>query len=282
MPTKDSLLADLIRLGVREGDTLFVRAALGKVGRFKASERTAIIDAILDVLGPEGTIVTLGFTKTFPVWKIDKYYFFTDKIPSTTGALSKLFLEDSNCKRSKHPCCSFLAIGQNADFIVDGHDESSLCYSPVKKLIELNAKCMLIGCVDDSPGFTTTHYVQEELHLTSRSVFSGLTGVYYIDNHGSNKKYIRKDIGGCSRGFEKFYKFYRDAGILTEGKFGNAVSYLADAQDLYRIDYALIDKDNTFPLCENDSCIMCRCGWYYNLKEAPRYLSYRVKRLFKS
>lgn len=45
-----------------------------------------------------------------------------------------------------------------------------MLYDPIKKLIELNAKMIIFGIIDESPGFfTTVHYAQQELGLTKQS-----------------------------------------------------------------------------------------------------------------
>jgi aminoglycoside 3-N-acetyltransferase len=54
--TFDSLRADLRALGVTDGMTLMVHASLNKVG-YLVGGPVALIHALLDVLGTEGTLV---------------------------------------------------------------------------------------------------------------------------------------------------------------------------------------------------------------------------------
>lgn len=186
MLNKDILVESFKSLDIAQGDTVFIRGNLGKVGRLKP--RSIFLDALLEVVGEEGTIATLGFTKAFPFYKIDKEYIFDRNTPSTSGALAKLFMNHTKCVRSEHPTNSFLAIGKNASIIVEEHDESSLSYAPMKKIIELNAKMVIFGIIADSPGFTTVHYAQEELGLTKKSLFKGVLKVYYYK--GREKKFL--------------------------------------------------------------------------------------------
>ncbi|KGK43297.1 hypothetical protein LH51_01325 [Nitrincola sp. A-D6] len=280
MIDKDSLIEDLKNLGIKSGDTVFIRASLSKVGRLKSSDRNIIIESLLESVGENGTLVTLGFTKIFSFWNLKDDYVFDKNTPSTTGALSKMFLGNPNCKRSQHPCCSFLAIGPKSDYILEGHNEQSTSYIPIKKLIDLNAHCLLIGCIDDSPGFTTVHYVQEELGLTNRSLISSIFRVYYKSESGKNELFIRKDIGGCSAGFDKFYGHYLKAGILKVGRFGNANCISAYASDLYKIDKDLIRNNKKFPLCDNSECVICRCTWTYNLTDIPKFILAKIRKVF--
>lgn len=276
MINKASLVNDLENLGIRKGDTLFIRASLGKIGRIKRNDKHIIIDSLLEVIGDDGTLVTLGFSKIFPFWRIDKSFVFNKNSPSNTGALSKIFMSHDNCKRSAHPCCSFLSIGKYSDFILEGHNENSTSYLPVGKLIELDAKCLLIGCVADSPGFTTVHYSQEKLGLTKKSILSSFFRVFYEDKDGRLNLFVRRDVGGCSSGFGKFYSDYLKAGILRVGDIGDAYSILANAKELFSIEIDIISRNNSYPLCDNKCCFVCRCSWYYNIKDIPCFLVHKI------
>lgn len=271
------LLEDLRRLGVEQGDTVLFRASLGSIGKMEGRKGEAIFKAMCDAVGEQGTIVTLGFSKVFPFYKVDKKRVFNSSAPANTGALSKLFLTNPNCLRSKHPSNSFLAIGANAEDIVAGHDENSMAYTPMKTLIELNAKMVLIGCVSSSPGFTTVHYAQQVLGLTNKSLLSGLFRVYY-EKDGSDEVALfkKKDLGGCSMGFGKFYKDYIEAGILKTGNVGSAYSIAVEAKPAYEVEYNKIKENPRYPLCDNPLCFVCRATQLYNIQQAPGYICRKI------
>ena len=158
MIVEDTLIADFLKLGIKNGDTVFIRGNLGKIGKLK--KREYFLDALFSVIGETGTIVTLGFTKSFPFYRLDKNYIFDKNTLPYTGALGKLCLKYKGAIRSKHPTNSFIAIGKNAKFILDNHDERAMLYDPMKKIIGLNAKMLIFGIINESPGFTSVHYVQ--------------------------------------------------------------------------------------------------------------------------
>ena len=56
MITFDSLRNDLKALGVSSGDLLFLRISYKAIGRVEGGPKT-FVDALLDVVGKEGTIV---------------------------------------------------------------------------------------------------------------------------------------------------------------------------------------------------------------------------------
>ena len=67
-PTVDSVLSDLVALGVRQGDVIFVTADLIQVGLFfknrKETER-AWVSLLNQAVGDEGTIIVAAYTPTF-------------------------------------------------------------------------------------------------------------------------------------------------------------------------------------------------------------------------
>lgn len=279
MNNKEKLIGDFEKLGLIEGDVVFIRGNLGKVGRMKPRE--VFLDALFEVIGISGTVVTLGFTKSFPFYKVDKEYIFKKTTVPETGAFGKLCLKYENSKRSMHPTNSFIAIGKYTDEILKDHDENSMLYDPVKKLIELNAKMIVFGIIDESPGFTTAHYAQQELGLTKKSFFKNLFRVYYEDSFGTPKLYKKNNVGGCSAGFGKFYPYYLASGFLKTGSIGNSSAILINAKDAYGIEYKLIKDNNSFHFCDNPLCISCRVAWKYDQKYSINYIFLKIFNLFK-
>ncbi|MFC1770981.1 AAC(3) family N-acetyltransferase [Candidatus Margulisiibacteriota bacterium] len=268
--TKNSLINDLIKLNIQKDDTVLVRGDMGKIGRVDGKLSEVFLSAFLDLIGPNGTLVALSFTKSFLRPFVNKDHIFSKDTPSTAGAIAKIFLNHPNAVRSQHPTNSVVAIGKNAIEITKNHDEKALSYSPIKKIIELNGKMILIGCIDSSPGFTTVHYAQEKLGLTQKNILRNRLGVYY-EKDGQRKFFRRKDIGGCSGGFHKFYPLYKGKNKLTEGKFGNASCFTINTKDAFEIEYNVLKNDPRFALCDKPMCKICRGTWFFNKKDMPKF-----------
>ena len=278
--SKEHLKIDLYNMGVRSGDTIFVRATLSQVGRVTKKN---IVAALLESVGAEGTVVTLGFTKSFinPLSKEYKSHIFdVEQTKPNIGALSVLLFEHPNSKRSSHPTNSFIAVGKNANYIIESHDESALAYTPIKKLIDLKSKMLLIGCVEDSPGFTTVHYNQELLGITKRSLLSGKYKSRYITN-GVVKTFTRSDFGGCSLGFKSFYKDYRRSGRLIEGNVGSAFSYLIDAEVAFKIEKDILEHKLNYFFCSSPGCLSCRVSWPFDRSGVTDFVKAKVQRIFR-
>ena len=92
MNTLESLKNDFKSLGISESDTVFIRGDLGKVGRIEGKKRELFLQSLQEVIGKNGTIVSLGFTKAFPFYRVDKSFVFDSESLPITGALGKLFL----------------------------------------------------------------------------------------------------------------------------------------------------------------------------------------------
>lgn len=277
--SKEHLIKQLVSLGLEQGDTVLIRAALSQVGKVDGGAAT-IMDALLDVVGESGTLVTLGFTSLTPRWRLKDSKTFNRNSKPNTGALAKLFLLDERCHRSKHPVNSFLAIGPKAKKILADHDATALSYAPMNELREDDAKMLVFGCVASSPGFTTVHSVQENLGLTKKSWFKGVAGSLYEEN-GETLTYIKKDFGGCSAGFSKFYSKYIESEALVVGHVGQAYALQIGVRVAYDIEYKYISENNKYFLCENPSCLSCRVSWKNNILGIPVYVMDKILKILR-
>jgi len=273
----DELKSNLKALGVTYGDVLLLRAGLGAIGRIPGGAE-AFLDALLDVVGDQGTIVSLAFTGGSFIKKPSKAEFFHRGKKSYAGALPNAMLNRADAFRSSHPMCSYVAIGKCASTITSGHNEYSPAYEPIRKIIELNGKNMLIGCVESSPGFTTAHLAEADLGMTSLAVAPKLVSTYYQADDGSIKLFRRPDPGFCSNSFYKFYALYVKKGVLRAGHVGAAYSIIAPAKECFEIEKGVLSKDRRFNVCDSPECFMCNAGRWDRFHHAPAYILRKLLR----
>lgn len=266
----EKLKNDLENLGIKKGDTLLVRADLGAIGKLETKKREDYINFMLEALGEEGTIVGLSFTSGFFIKK-NKNIIFDGTNKSYTGAFANTMLKHPKALRSKHPTNSYVAIGKNANYILENHDENSGAYEPIRKIVELGGKMILIGCVESSPGFTTTHLAEVDLGLHKRIIFPTLNGVYYKKDD-EIKLFKRKDLGGCSSTFYRFYGYYVKNELLIQGYVGNAYSILIDAKKAFELDLKILKDNPKITLCDNPNCMLCRARRWDNLIDMPMFV----------
>ncbi|KKB10612.1 hypothetical protein VE25_17105 [Devosia geojensis] len=161
--TQASLTADLTHLGLAEGETVIVHSSLSALG-WVSGGAVAVIEALLDVLGPQGTLVmpahSSGLTDPakwgappvpadwVEVIRASMPAFDPRRTPTQNmGSIAELFRSWPGVERSLHPNCSFAAVGPNTRRILDGHAlESPLGeQSPLARLYDLDARVLLLG-----------------------------------------------------------------------------------------------------------------------------------------
>lgn len=261
------LVADLQTLGINSGDTILIRGALSAIGKVN---RNYFLQTLLNLLGPEGTIVSLAFTDSTFLWKAKSLEPYTLKTRSYAGAIPNTMLAHPESHRSLHPQCSYVAIGRHAAEIVADHGPHSPAYEPVRKLVELNAKMVLIGCVSSSPGFTTAHLAEFDLGHHRRAVFPGLVAASpYLDQNDKVQIFKRSDMGMCSNSFWKFYGHYVRNGILNAGFIGSAYSILAPAKECYELEKKILERNAKFNVCEDATCVSCNALRWDRIHHAP-------------
>ena len=272
------IAADLRNLGLQTGDTILVRAAARAIKVPSGSPAMALFDGIMETIGPSGTLVALAFTPDFYFWQKRQAarFPFHPKAKSDTGAFAQIVLDQPGSVRSRHPTNSFVALGPNAEAIVDGHDDNTTSFYPIKNLIQRGGKLLLVGCVESSPGFSTVHRVQEDIGLADRTLMSGKR-ICAVQDGDHLTWFRRRDISGCSAGFGKFYRRYEAAGILRRGTVGGADSIFADAAAAYRIERAILEQDPTAAFCDDPQCTSCGLRTYSPARMARFFLSVPLK-----
>lgn len=277
MISTKQLASGLRTLGVVTGDTVLVRAGLRGVGEIEGGP-LGFLRALLEAVGQSGTIVSLAFTDSVFLRRPRMEDAFTPLKKSNAGALPNVMLQHPGRLRSTHPTCSYVAIGSAASRILNGHDETAGAYEPVRRIVALEGKCVLVGCVESSPGFTTSHLAEAELGLYKRIIFPQLNSSYYRTSSGELKLFRRRDLGLCSRSFYKFYAHYVARGILSTGMVGAAYSILAPARQAYEVDLDILKKNPRFNVCDSPDCFCCNAGRWDRLHCFPRYALRRLLR----
>ena len=161
--TRQSLKNDLMTLGLKQGDLILAHASMSKLGWIVGREVT-IVDAILDVLGNEGTLIMPSQsgensdptywqnppvpTEWIEIIKEHAPAFDPKRTPTRTmGRVVDNLLMHPDCVRSNHPQVSFCGVGKDAKTILSNHQLTPGLGtgSPLQKLYEANAKILLLG-----------------------------------------------------------------------------------------------------------------------------------------
>jgi aminoglycoside 3-N-acetyltransferase len=161
--TKDSLIQDFQKLGLRVGDVVIVHSSMSKIGWIVGGEM-AVISALMEVLTSKGTLImpahSGGNTEPsqwhFPPvpedwWPIIRAEMppFRSRITPTraVGKIPELFRTYPDVFRSPHPQNSFVAWGFHAQNITKTHALTPAFgrNTPLGKIYALNGKILLLG-----------------------------------------------------------------------------------------------------------------------------------------
>ena len=137
------LVNDLSRLGVPAGGLMMVHSSLRSIGMVEGGADT-VVDALLECLGPQGTLVVPTFTFAAP--NHPGFVFDPALTPSEMGAISEAARRRAGAQRSIHVFHSIAAIGPMADQITNAGGASAWdAYSPMQQIVNMGGRFLLLG-----------------------------------------------------------------------------------------------------------------------------------------
>lgn len=118
--TKEDIVAGLRSLGVARGMGLMVHSSLRSLGYVEGGPE-AVIGALMDVLGPEGTLLMPSFNHGGPFAPGGAGIFDPRETPTINGRIPDTFWRMPGVLRSLNPTHAYAAWGRNAERYVAGH-----------------------------------------------------------------------------------------------------------------------------------------------------------------
>lgn len=246
--TKEQMVRDFRLCGIKAGDIILMHSALSAIGHVEGGA-DAVIDALLEVLTPEGTLAVVA---------MHNGVFDAATSPSAVGIISETVRRRPNAVRSLRHCHSVAAIGRLSGYFTVGHENCETnCGkgSPYDKIRELGGKIVLLGV--DMNRNTTLHALEDFAdapYLVSDYPVPAPT--YMKDYEG--KQILLKKFPPGHRDFLRFTPSLRRADAMTEGRVGNAVVKVIDAKKMYELGLAHLAENINFFLCENKKCNFCK------------------------
>ena len=251
--TESELVADLVRLGVREGDTLLVQASLRSVGPVQGGA-AAVASALRRALGPAGTLAAYTATPensdTSRLFQqatagmdaaalarhragMPAFDRWTTPCSPTVGRLSEQIRRLDGALRSDHPQTSFAAVGPAAAELVEPHPPE--CHlgaeSPLGRLYRGGASALLIGV----PHWMCTAYHLAEYQVDWRARRRYSCVVKDADGAARWLEFTGLDLD--DRHFPRLGAAVRRTVRFGRGRLGDAVCFrvpLVDAVDAAR------------------------------------------------
>jgi len=277
---KQRLIEDLQALGIVQGELLYVKVSMSSIGYVVGGAKT-LIDALLEVVGPAGTIITNSFIVSYPLplskknaQKISDRY-----TSSYAGSFANAMVSHPNAVRSTHPIQCFVAIGADAKELMANHTPESYAYDVLKVLAQsAGGRHLKIGTDAKVVGVGTTHVAVDILGFHKNNPRLGVN--YYDYKTKQIKTFERNWSGGCGVGFNNFIPLYRDAGaIRSEGKVGNADSKITDMKQTLEIELKMLSREPGFFLCNQPTCRDCRLSWDFSTGSALSVKFHQTKKM---
>lgn len=197
-------------LRIKKGDRIYVTSDVkgllyDLMHHEDETDLNILIDAIIDIIGPEGTLVFPTFNWSFCGGTAFDYY----KTPAKTGSLCKIAMARDDFKRTKHPIYSFCVWGKDRDILCAMENKSSFGNdSPFAFMVENGYRNLFID-KDLQHSFVFVHYVEQSVgHLHYRYLkdftadYTDENGITSRRTYDMNVRDLDKDVENVIYAFE--------------------------------------------------------------------------------
>ncbi|MDP6042167.1 MAG: aminoglycoside 3-N-acetyltransferase [Candidatus Latescibacteria bacterium] len=259
--TKSKLISDLKSLGLTTSETVMIHVSAKATGWIVGGP-DVIIHAILDVLGPSGTLMMYikseDPTDDFEYWPEDRRQAYLDECPPFDPQRSRAYRKWSilteyvrtwpGAHCSNHPEARIAAIGAKAQWITETHP---LKYgygqnSPLAKLCEARGKVLLLGAPLTT--LTILHHAEHIAEVPNKRIerfkypmlISGEKQWIEIEQFDTSEGIVDWQDGDY---FLKIVEDYLKQERHKTGKAGAADSYLFDAKNLTDFAVSWMEKN---------------------------------------
>jgi aminoglycoside 3-N-acetyltransferase len=250
--TVQTLAEDFRTLGVQAGMTLMLHSSFKSLGSWVAGGPAAVILALEEVLGEEGTLIMpthstdlsdpSGWSRP-PVpeawWQTIR-----EQMPAydpyltplnNMGVIPDCFRKQKGVKRSNHPLHSFAAWGKHRDKIIDGHklDFALGEASPLARIYELGGSVLLLGV--GNLNNTSLHLAECRADYAGKRIVKAGSPVT-MDGYRQWAQF--EELDWSSDDFAEIAEqFHLETGLITYGKVAAAPAQLIPQRDI--VDYAV-------------------------------------------
>jgi len=226
---------------------LMVHSSLSSLGEVEDGAPD-VIQALLEVLGPEGTLLMPAMTGD-SVFDLE-----TSEV--NVGIVAETFRHWPGVRRSLHPTHSVCALGPEAERLLEGHLDQPTAVgpgSPLGKLAEMPEGHVLLLGVDQDRN-TLLHYPEE---LVDAPYLNIIDRDYKDPATGEIRRKQLCRYPGPHRDFIGLDRLFVEGGAMRVGRIGNAVCRLMQAGKVVEVELAALRADPAAVLCINPRCLDC-------------------------
>ena len=258
---RGDLRLGLERVGVPRGGLVVLHSSLSSLGWVLGAEDT-VIAAMLDALGPEGTLVAPTFTHCFAPAKGqpagNQGPFDMVRTPTVLGRISEAVRRRPDAVRSNHPIHSVAACGPLAREVVRGHESQSDFgpESPFGRIVEHNGTIVLLGVGQRVN--STLHAVEDSLNMPYLREMKA----HVSQPDGRTDVFVCRK---CPVGDRDFYRgedskweaAVGQTGAVRRERLGEADVQIMEARPFARAAADLLRRTPDLLLCDDPRCSFC-------------------------
>ena len=234
MITRQTIGAGLRELGAPPGSKLLVHSSLSSFGPVDGGA-DAVIDAFLDAIGPQGTLLVPTLTGHEGLSAANPPVFDPAQQRCWTGIIPETLRRRPGAVRSLHPTHSVAALGRDAESLTCDHLLSvTPCdeMSPYGKLAALDdAYIVLVGVTHESS--TLFHHV-EEMAGVDYHMQPGFVEATIVLGEETVTRRIMLHRYGAPRNFSVMEPLFIERGIQRQAVVGNASIRLVKVAGMVR------------------------------------------------
>jgi aminoglycoside 3-N-acetyltransferase len=248
--TRASLRDDLTHIGLRAGDTVMVHAAMSKVGPL-LNGPDALSNAILDVVGPDGTMLVYTSWdsvhddllddegRVLPEWRdhIPGFDPLSSRAVRMNGIIAEFVRTMPGARRSANPGASVAAVGKMAQWITADHrlDYGFGEDTPLSRLVEIGGRILMVGAPWDT--MTLIHHadhladIPDKRRIRIEVPLAGPDGTewQFMEEFETGDP-VHEDLP--ENYIEQIVTAYVESGGGRQGAIGLAPSLLVDARPM--------------------------------------------------
>jgi len=255
----ESLAVELKSMGILSGDVVIAHSSFKALG-FKTFSPTDVLCTVLEVLGPEGTLIMPTFTYSYAgIWNVKPFDVDTTPGP-TNGILAETLRQHPQARRSAHPTFSVAAVGKHAERITSGKESSSPLGedSAYAEAVNLGAKILLIGVGNNRN--SALHYAEVLAGLPYDDIpfreFWGRSALVTRNGQVEEVK-LRNVFPACSSNFGVADNYLESKGLTRQGRLGKADSMQMDGHAVVQAVAEKLNQSPAWLLCNDFVCEPC-------------------------
>lgn len=249
----DDLVLSLKETGIKNGDILFVHVNLGAFGKLglirdRADIANLFVEALIECVGNEGTIISPTYTYSF----CDKEIYDPQNTPSKAGFFSEAFRLRKDSLRTMNPIFSVSAIGARAKDLTTGLSKTCFGKGSIFDKLQNHTKAKYVVVGVDHFICSHVHYIEYLMRVPYRYV-KKFKGEIIIKNKSYNEEYeynVRHLNKNVITTFDKLEKHLLEKSLISRARLGWNYISTAEINDIFNEGITMLKSDPLFFLKE--------------------------------